>query len=156
MTAIHYRYCSSPIGLIEITATQEAVTAVTFTDERRNPETDAENPLLKTAARQMTEYLDGTRKTFDLPLAFTGTSFQQRVWHQLMQLPFGCTASYADIAQAIGNPRAVRAVGGANGRNPLPIIVPCHRVIGRNGDLTGFGSGLWRKAWLLEHEGVAL
>jgi methylated-DNA-[protein]-cysteine S-methyltransferase len=102
------------------------------------------------------EYFAGKRTEFeDLTLAPAGTTFQLSVWQALLQIPFGATRSYADIARAIGNPKGVRAVGLANGRNPIPVIVPCHRVIGSNGSLTGFGGGLPTKKWLLAHEGVS-
>ena len=101
---------------------------------------------------QLRAYFDGTLHTFSLPLAFTGTPFQREVWEALRQIPYGATCSYAQLAERIGRPDAVRAVGAANGQNPIPIIVPCHRVIGANGTLTGFGGGLPMKKWLLAHE----
>jgi methylated-DNA-[protein]-cysteine S-methyltransferase len=100
--------------------------------------------------------MNGERREFDLPLGLYGTAFQVRVWRQVLAVPYGQAATYQEIADAIGNPKAVRAVGGANGRNPLPLIVPCHRIIGRNGQLVGYGGGLWRKEWLLRHEGYLL
>lgn len=121
---------------------------------RREPEPDwiyKEQPF-NAARQQLTEYFDGTRKDFDLPLRLTGTEFQLLVLEELRRIPYGETTSYGDIAQRIGNPKAVRAVGAANGRNPLPIIVPCHRVIGSSGDLTGFGGGLDTKEALLRLE----
>src|SRR5690606_2858665 len=102
------------------------------------------------------EYFSGSRREFDLSLAPRGTAFQQRVWAELLQVGYGRTASYADIARAIGNPKAVRAVGLANGRNPIPIIIPCHRIIGSSGTLTGYGGGLPMKQKLLEIEGAVL
>ena len=111
--------------------------------------------LLWVAAVQLAEYFDGRRRTFDLPLAWQGTDFQQQVWRALTEIPFGRTLSYAELASVIGRPRASRAVGLANGANPIPIVVPCHRVIGSNGSLTGFGGGLSIKRWLLAHEGAA-
>jgi len=107
------------------------------------------------ARRQLAEYFAGRRRTFELPLAPRGTPFQLRVWEELRRIPFGATRSYGEIAQAIGRPSASRAVGAANGANPLPIVVPCHRVIGADGSLTGFGGGLPTKRHLLAHEGVA-
>ncbi len=101
---------------------------------------------------QLREFFDGDRTTFDLPLAPSGTEFQRRVWLALREIPYGQTRTYAEIAEAIGSPTAVRAVGAANGRNPLSIVVPCHRVIGADGSLTGFGGGLAAKRWLLAHE----
>jgi O-6-methylguanine DNA methyltransferase len=113
------------------------------------------SPNLKAAAAQLEEYFQGKRKTFDLPLTPRGTAFQQRVWQTLCQIPFGATWSYGQLARAVGNPAASRAVGLANGKNPLPIVIPCHRVIGANGRLTGFGGGLPTKAALLALEGVS-
>jgi methylated-DNA-[protein]-cysteine S-methyltransferase len=110
--------------------------------------------LLDEARRQLVAYFDGRLTVFDLPLAPNGTDFQRRVWTELTRIPFGATISYADLARRVSNSAAVRAVGAANGRNPIPIIVPCHRVIGSDGSLTGFGGGLHRKQWLLRHEGA--
>ncbi|HKU80606.1 MAG TPA: methylated-DNA--[protein]-cysteine S-methyltransferase [Candidatus Tumulicola sp.] len=117
---------------------------------------DPDHPLLRRAARQLTEYFDGTRKTFELDLEFHGTTFQKRVWNELLAIPYGETRSYGEIALRLGNPNATRAVGAANGRNPLPIVAPCHRVIGASGALTGFGGGLELKARLLDFERGAL
>jgi methylated-DNA-[protein]-cysteine S-methyltransferase len=109
-------------------------------------------PVLKAAETQLREYFAGVRKSFDLPLDMRGTDFQKRVWRELQRIPYGETSSYAAIAKRIGRPQACRAVGAANGRNPISIIVPCHRVIGADGSLTGFGGGLEAKVLLLEHE----
>jgi methylated-DNA-[protein]-cysteine S-methyltransferase len=108
------------------------------------------------AVRQVQEYFRGERRDFDLPLSSRGTDFQRRVWGELRRIPFGETISYRELARRLGNPAAVRAVGGANGRNPISIVVPCHRVIGANGTLTGYGGGIDRKAHLLALEGVRL
>ena len=108
------------------------------------------------ARRQLAEYFAGLRRDFDLTLSPSGTVFQREVWAALEAIPFGATCCYSDIAERIGRPRAVRAVGAANGKNPIAIVVPCHRMIGRDGSLTGYGGGLDRKRWLLEHEGVGL
>ncbi len=110
--------------------------------------------LLTEAREQLTAYFAGRLRSFDVPLAPNGTDFQRRVWSALREIPFGTTISYADLARRVSNVAAVRAVGAANGRNPIPIIVPCHRVIGSDGSLTGFGGGLPRKQWLLRHEGA--
>ena len=109
--------------------------------------------LLDEARRQLVAYFAGRLRAFDLPLAPNGTEFQRRVWTELTKIPFGATISYARLARRVSSAAAVRAVGAANGRNPIPIIVPCHRVIGSDGSLTGFGGGLARKQWLLQHEG---
>ena len=118
--------------------------------------TASPNAILVKTCAQLTEYFAGTRTTFDLPLEFSGTDFQLQVWQMLRAIPYGTTTSYGELARRLGDPTASRAVGAANGQNPIPVIVPCHRVIGANGDLTGFGGGLDRKRWLLEHEGALL
>jgi len=112
--------------------------------------------LLTRARRQLAEYFARTRTTFDVPLDPAGSAFQRRVWDALRAIPYGTTLSYSELARRLGDPRATRAVGAANARNPIPIIVPCHRVVGASGQLTGFGGGLDRKRWLLEHEGVLM
>jgi methylated-DNA-[protein]-cysteine S-methyltransferase len=109
---------------------------------------------LPEAVRQLEQYFAGNRRDFELPLRLHGTEFQQRVWHALTEIPYGATWSYGELAKRIGNPNASRAVGLANGRNPISILVPCHRVIGADGSLTGYGGGLQRKQWLLAHEGL--
>jgi methylated-DNA-[protein]-cysteine S-methyltransferase len=110
--------------------------------------------MLRETRKQLTAYFAGKLRTFDLPLAPNGTEFQRKVWTALTKIPYGTTTSYAAIARSIQSAAAIRAVGAANGRNPIPIIVPCHRVIGSDGSLTGFGGGLDRKRWLLHHEGA--
>jgi methylated-DNA-[protein]-cysteine S-methyltransferase len=146
-------YIQSPVGWIEICADASTVTAVTFVTQKGRRPTQS-NPIARQASYQLQEYFAGRRRRFRLPLAPSGSEFQKKVWTALCNVPFGRTAAYRDIAAAVGNPKAVRAVGAANGRNPIAIIVPCHRVIGSNGHLTGYGSGLWRKEWLLKHEGI--
>jgi methylated-DNA-[protein]-cysteine S-methyltransferase len=111
-----------------------------------------EHPVLALATRQLEEYFDGSRTEFDVPLAPEGTPFQQQAWSVLRSIPYGATMSYGEQAGALGDRNRARAVGAANGRNPIPIIVPCHRVVGSNGHLTGFGGGIDAKAWLLDHE----
>ena len=122
-------------------------------DDRRWVDRCGTASLIDEARRQLVAYFAGRLRTFDLPLAPNGTDFQRRVWSALREIPFGTTISYAELARRVSNSAAVRAVGAANGRNPIPIIVPCHRVIGSDGSLTGFGGGLPRKQWLLRHEG---
>jgi len=151
MTDIFYSYFKSPIGLVQIGGSASEVTSLDFLERRR--EKTESNPFLDRAARQIAEYFAGKRQVFDLPISYQGTHFQERVWGQLLKVPFGKTASYQDIARGVGNPLAVRAVGAANGKNPISLIVPCHRIIGSNGTLVGYGGGLWRKEWLLKHEG---
>jgi methylated-DNA-[protein]-cysteine S-methyltransferase len=111
-----------------------------------------EHPILRAAVVQLREYFEGARRHFELPLAAEGTAFQQRVWQALREIPFGVTWSYGELAAHVGDRNASRAVGSANGRNPLAIVVPCHRVIGSKGELTGFGGGMRNKRWLLDHE----
>ncbi|MBM7866491.1 methylated-DNA--[protein]-cysteine S-methyltransferase [Heliobacterium gestii] len=145
----------SAIGLIEIGGTDQGIESICFVEDRGNDARQARpDPpaCLVDCLRQLDEYFQGARQTFSLTMAPRGTAFQQRVWQALAAIPFGETRSYRQIAETIGNPRAVRAVGGANHNNPLSIIVPCHRVIGSDGSLTGYGGGLWRKEWLLNHE----
>lgn len=144
-------YIESPIGLIEIEGTSEAIIRLDFVDERR-PQS-AVTSIIEEAVEQVRGYLAGTRREFQLPLQLAGTDFQRMVWRHLLTVPYGCTASYGGVARAIRRPKAVRAVGAANGRNPIAIIVPCHRILGTDGSLTGYGGGLWRKEWLLRHEG---
>ena len=147
-------YFRSPIGPLEITGTKKYLTGIRFAREMGKDATTRLPALFKNAYTQLDEYFLGRRKRFSLPLALKGTEFQQTVWHELETVPFGQTVAYSDIARAIGRPKACRAVGGANNKNPIPIIIPCHRIIGANGSLTGYGSGMWRKTWLLNHEKV--
>ncbi|MDP4220509.1 MAG: methylated-DNA--[protein]-cysteine S-methyltransferase [Bacteroidota bacterium] len=145
-------YYHSPLGTIEVRAGSEGISSVSFIDS--SPETSSTLPLLHECVHQLNEYFSGSRKEFSLPLAPEGTAFQKEVWRQLLHIPFGKTRSYLDIAVALGDKNSTRAVGAANGKNPIAIIVPCHRVIGESGALTGYAGGLWRKQWLLEHEGA--
>ena len=116
---------------------------------------EARDPVGR-VAQQLSEYFAGHRRTFDIPLALRGTEFQLAVWNELLRVPYGDTITYAELARRIGRPAAIRAVGAANGANPIPVIVPCHRVIGSDGTLTGYGGGIERKQWLLAHEGRRL
>ena len=148
----YFGYYQSPIGLVEVGGASDAITSLNFVEVRRKKLSP--NPIVEKALQQVSEYFLGTRREFDLRIAIQGTDFQQSVWQQLLTVPYGHTASYQNIANAVDKPRAVRAVGAANGRNPISIVVPCHRVIGSDGSLTGYGGGLWRKEWLLKHESV--
>jgi methylated-DNA-[protein]-cysteine S-methyltransferase len=153
---MYYCYLDTPIGELLLAGDDGALCLVSFPEGsmRRDPEPDwiyNEKPFAA-ARQQLTEYFAGERREFDLPLKLNGTEFQMSVLQALQQIPYGETTSYADIAERIGRPKAVRAVGAANGRNPIPIIVPCHRVIGSHGDLTGFGGGLDTKEALLRLE----
>jgi methylated-DNA-[protein]-cysteine S-methyltransferase len=149
---------ASPIGPLVLAARGDALVALHLPGSDDPPPVGAARTtaFLRAAARQLDEYFAGARTTFDLPLAPEGTAFQRAVWDALLAVPYGATTSYGAIARAVGRPAASRAVGAANGRNPLPIILPCHRVIGADGSLTGFGGGLHVKRYLLEHEGALL
>ena len=142
----------SPIGTLTLFARGDELVALYLPNSPVPDARRGSGGVLALAARQIEEYFDGDRRTFDLPLAPEGTAFQQRVWRALVQIPYGETCSYGHIAKKIGRPAASRAVGAANGKNPIAIIVPCHRVIGANGTLTGYGGGLPTKQWLLAHE----
>ena len=139
-----------------VTFVEEDGTLLAVTTHRSYEGICQETPLIKEACRQLSEYLKGERKTFDLPLNPKGTDFQKCVWRALCDIPYGETRTYKQIAEAIGNPKAVRAVGMANNRNPITIIVPCHRVIGANGKLVGYGGGLEMKEFLLRLEKVSI
>jgi methylated-DNA-[protein]-cysteine S-methyltransferase len=154
-----FSYFESPIGRLLLTSDGTALTGLYMEPSRKAQCTDgwiedvSVAPLFATV-RQLTEYFEGTRREFDLPLRLQGTAFQQRVWRELTEIPYGQTWSYGQLAQRIDKPSASRAVGLANGRNPISILVPCHRVIGADGSLTGYGGGIERKRWLLVHEGL--
>ncbi|MBB5986438.1 methylated-DNA--[protein]-cysteine S-methyltransferase [Sphingobium lignivorans] len=156
------RTMNSPLGVLTLLASERGLSAVLWENDdparvKRGPRVEAgDHPMLDEAARQLGGYFDGTRQRFDLPLDFEGTDFQKQVWTALLAIPFGETRSYADIARAIGRPSAVRAVGAANGRNPISIVAPCHRVVGADGALTGFAGGLAAKRFLLALEGMAV
>lgn len=141
---------NSPLGRLTLCASDAGLTSIEFS--RGLLGTRREHPLLERCKAQLAEYFAGTRTTFDLPLAPAGTPFQQLVWGALGDIPYAETCSYGSIADALGKPTASRAIGMANGKNPLAIIVPCHRVVGANGRLTGYSGGLARKEWLLAHE----
>lgn len=142
----------SPLGWLRIEAATRGVTKILFCDTREAE--DLPDPVTRETEKQLMEYFAGNRRDFQLTLDMAGTDFQLTVWKALIHIPFGRTQSYLELAQRIGNVKAIRAVGHANGVNPLPIVIPCHRVIGSDGSLTGYGGGLWRKKWLLQHEGV--
>lgn len=158
MTEFRYTAFGSPIGELIVVAADARVAAIHFDGQgvdrfrRGRPVRDDGWPVLVEAKRQLGEYLAGTRRNFDLPLDFGGTAFQRSVWETLLAIPYGETWSYADVANRLGKPTATRAVGAANGQNPIPIVGPCHRVIGKNGSLTGFGGGLPLKEKLLALE----
>jgi methylated-DNA-[protein]-cysteine S-methyltransferase len=140
----------TPIGPLTLVGGDAGLAAVLFGGGR----TAGSHPLLDVAAEQLSEYFAGERTAFDLPLDLAGTPFQRRAWLALAEIPYGTTRSYGEQARLLGRPDAARAVGAANGRNPLPIVLPCHRLVGARGELTGYGGGLHVKRALLEHEGV--
>ena len=153
---MNYQYFDSPVGRLRLRSDGRHLTAVEF-ENRQSDATggvEGSDAVLSECIRQLTEYFSGDRHNFDLPLATGGTDFQQRVWRALTRIPYGELRSYRDIADSLDNPKAVRAVGAANGRNPIPIVVPCHRVIGSDGSLTGFAGGIAVKRALLEFEGA--
>ncbi|MCD9005089.1 methylated-DNA--[protein]-cysteine S-methyltransferase [Luteimonas sp. XNQY3] len=156
---VHTRTIDSPVGPLFLAASDAGLHAVEFAGHRHpvprgDGWRDGAHPVLDATARQLGEYFAGTRRTFDLPFAARGTPFQKQVWDALTRIPYGKTASYVELARMLGKPGASRAVGAANGRNPLSIVVPCHRVIGASGALTGFGGGLPNKQFLLTLEGA--
>lgn len=158
--ALTYRIVSTPLGDITAVADDEGLTQVILAGDDGSVLADAAEggPIVDAAAQQLSEFFAGERMAFDLPLAPQGTEFQLTVWKALCDVPFGTTATYGDIAKAIGQQTATRAVGAANGRNPIPIIIPCHRVIGASGELTGYsgGGGIETKRRLLDHESGTL
>lgn len=150
-------YLESPIGWVEIQAVRHGILSLDFVEKaetglRPDGPASGQPEVLKAGLAQIGEYFRGSRTSFSLPLALEGTDFQMKVWRELLRVPYGTTTTYRDLATAVGNTKATRAVGGANHRNPISVIVPCHRVVGSDGRLTGYGGGLWRKEWLLEHE----
>ena len=150
----------SPLGELILAASDTALTAVYFPTSRHGPppaeQAERSSAVLDRVRQQLDEYFAGARTAFDLPLDPMGSAFERRVWDALRAIPYGTTVSYSEVARRLGDVRVTRAVGAANGKNPIPIIVPCHRVVGSRGELTGYGGGLDRKRWLLEHEGALL
>ena len=147
---LYTAYYISPLGLLKLQCSDKHVKAILFEEEQTQK--NDEHKLLQQIAKQLDEYFDGKRKQFNLPLNQDGTVFQMKVWDLLYLIPYGKTISYNHLAKQYGDLKAIRAVASANGKNNLSIIVPCHRVIGSDRSLTGYGGGLWRKKWLLEHE----
>jgi methylated-DNA-[protein]-cysteine S-methyltransferase len=156
MSPIVERTIRTPVGPLRLVATETALVAVLFPGDPVFLAVDADRPrrhvVLDQAERELAEYFAGTRRVFEVKTAATGTDFQVAVWHVLAKIPYGARWSYGDVARKLRRPTATRAVGGANHRNPISIIVPCHRVVGADGRLTGYGGGLERKQWLLDHE----
>jgi methylated-DNA-[protein]-cysteine S-methyltransferase len=154
LAELYTTYYHSPVGLLRISGTEHFISEVSFHDTTNKPPANKKDmpPALIHCIEQLIQYFQGERRVFELVLNQEGTSFQQEVWSLLMTIPYGKTISYLELALKTGDRKATRAVASANGKNHVAIIVPCHRVIGSNKDLVGYGGGLWRKKWLLEHE----
>lgn len=148
-------FFSSPIGNIKITANDTGIVSVHFTEESAETQMP-ENTITILCKTQLLEYFNHERKEFSVPLSPEGTVFQQTIWNHLCKIPYGYSTTYAELSVRYGNLKAIRAVGAANGANPIAILIPCHRVIGKNGKLVGYSGGLHRKEWLLQHEGVTI
>jgi methylated-DNA-[protein]-cysteine S-methyltransferase len=151
-------YYQSPLGLLRIGGSDTCISEISFIDHLSDEEYQSANlkgpvtPIVIQCIEQLIQYFQGQRRVFDFPISQEGTDFQQSVWNELMAIPFGKTISYLDLSRRLGDTKAIRAAAAANGRNNIVIVVPCHRVIGSKRDLVGYGGGLWRKKWLLEHE----
>lgn len=144
-------YYKTPIGIAKIEGDENGIQAITVLDDEMVFVEEIPN-YLKDCVQQLDEYFKGTRSTFNLKLNPKGTPFQQKVWNELLNVPYGKTRTYLEQSKKLGDIKAIRAVASANGKNPLWIVIPCHRIIGSNGSLTGYAGGIWRKKWLLEHE----
>ncbi|MEL1255602.1 methylated-DNA--[protein]-cysteine S-methyltransferase [Flavobacterium sp. DGU38] len=145
-------YINSPLGITKIIGDENGISVISVSDVGTNTVSETIPQVLQEAVFQLNEYFEGKRTDFDLKLNPQGTEFQQKVWKALLEIPYGKTVSYMDQTKKLGDVKAIRAVASANGKNPLWIVVPCHRVIGTNGSLTGYAGEIWRKKWLLEHE----
>jgi methylated-DNA-[protein]-cysteine S-methyltransferase len=152
MPFVNYR---TPVGIARITSDDDFITSIKILNEDIE-ESSTDSTVLKMAVQQLDEYFAGERKVFDLPINQEGTEFQQQVWRQLLQIEYGKTISYLQQSKLMNNPLGIRAIAAANGKNNLWVVVPCHRVIGSDGSLTGYAGGLWRKQWLLDHEARTL
>lgn len=144
-------YCKTPLGVARIISEEGFITSISILDNEIEIQ-PTNDPILENAVKQLDEYFDGGRIVFDLPINQQGSDFQKSVWQQLLQIPFGNTITYSQQSKLMNNPLGIRAIASANGKNNLWILVPCHRVIGSDGNLTGYAGGLWRKKWLLAHE----
>ncbi len=155
MQEIFSTYYHSPVGLLKIAATENFITEILFIDNIEKPHIDHKKkipPIIINCIEQLIQYFNGERRIFDFVMNQDGTEFQKKVWHELFNIPFGKTISYLELARRLGDTKVIRAAASANGKNNIVIVVPCHRVIGSKNDLVGYGGGLWRKRWLLEHE----
>lgn len=154
MTPVYYTYYQSPLGMLKIGGTDTYISELTYVDKPEQV-THGEpgiSDVMHQCTEELIEFFNGKRKTFDIPVYQPGTEFQQRVWAELLNIPFGKTISYLEQSKRVGDAKAIRAVATTNGKNNIAIIVPCHRVIGSDKSLTGYAGGLWRKKWLLQHE----
>jgi methylated-DNA-[protein]-cysteine S-methyltransferase len=153
MTETTFTYYKSPIGVLKISGTANYISEVTFLDDADDYVTSGSyHPLLNQCVEELIQYFNGKRLSFDIPVHQQGTEFQSKVWGELINIKYGKTISYMDLAKRLGDPNCIRAAAGSNGKNQICIIVPCHRVIGSNQSLVGYAGGLWRKQWLLNHE----
>jgi len=152
MKEFFLKYIDSPVGVLKIAGRAGAITSVSYAGARPGSTKEKAPEFLERCAKELGEYFDGKRREFTVKLSPEGTDFQMKVWMELLKIPYGETVSYQLIAERTGNPKAARAVGMANNKNPLAIIVPCHRVIGKNGKMVGYATGIWKKEWLLSHE----
>lgn len=151
------KHClNTPIGVLELYASENYLTEIIFLNKKSVTTCNPEHPVLKQAEKELEEYFSGERKSFDVPLELEGTEFQQEVWNALRTIPYGKAISYGELAKKLGDPNKMRAVGSANGKNPIPIIVPCHRVIRADNTIGGYSGGIERKKFLLKHEGALL
>jgi methylated-DNA-[protein]-cysteine S-methyltransferase len=151
MNSVDTAHINSPLGTIEITGSSGVIFSVSFLDEQDNSKSKIPDSL-KLCAKQLEEYFSGKRKQFNVQLQPNGTPFQRHVWDELLRIPFGKAISYLQLARQLGDEKSIRAAAAANGKNPIGILIPCHRVIGTNSELVGYAGGLWRKQWLLNHE----
>lgn len=154
MQEYYYTYYESPVGLLKIGGTEHYITELSFIDSSHQLTygVPGVSDILHQCTEQLIEFFQGRRRSFNIPINQEGTDFQQRVWNELIQIPFGKTISYLDLAKKMGDPKATRAVAGSNGKNKIAVIVPCHRVIGTDKSLVGYSGGMQRKKWLLQHE----
>ncbi len=154
MQQLYYTYYESPVGLLKIGGTDNYITEVSFVNDQTEilPDQTEVSNIIHQCTEQLIEFFQGRRRVFDIPIHQEGTDFQKRVWNKLLEIDFGKTISYLDMAKRLGDPKCIRAAATTNGKNKIVIIVPCHRVIGTDKTLVGYGGGLWRKRWLLQHE----
>lgn len=144
----------TPLGIAHIYGNESGISEITVTDGHLQEKQTSQLVTLQTCVAELKAYFEGRLRTFSVPLFPQGTAFQKKVWTALCEIPYGTTISYATLARQLGDIKAIRAVAAANGKNPLWVVIPCHRVIGSDGSMTGYASGIWRKEWLLEHEGA--